>query len=74
MLVGVPASFLLKQSGNVSLAVIGIMTIMLPMFFLGVYEKHSQPPEVIVKQSIEAELTHPKVRPYQTNNCYTVLI
>lgn len=54
-LVGVPAFFLLKQSGNVSLAAIGMMIIMLPMFFLGMYEKHGQPLEVIAKQFIEAK-------------------
>ena len=58
-LVGVPAFFLLKQSGNVSLAAIGMMIIMLPMFFLGMYEKHGQPLEVIAKQ---------------TNNYYAVLM
>ena len=73
-LVGVPAFFLLKQSGNVSLAAIGMMIIMLPMFFLGMYEKHGQPLEVIAKQFIEAKFIRPKVRPYQTNNLYEALI
>ena len=50
-LVGVPAFFLLKQSGNVSLAAIGMMIIMLPMFFLGMYEKHGQPLEVIERDT-----------------------
>lgn len=71
---GVPAFFLLKQSGNVSLAAIGMMIIMLPMFFLGMYEKHGQPLEVIAKQFIEAKFIRPKVRPYQTNNYYAVLM
>ena len=73
-LIGVPAFFLLKQSGNVSLAAIGMMIIMLPMFFLGMYEKHGQPLEVIAKQFIEAKFIRPKVRPYQTNNYYAVLM
>ena len=72
-LVGVPAFFLLKP-GNVSLAAIGMMIIMLPMFFLGMYEKHGQPLEVIAKQFIEAKFIRPKVRPYQTNNYYAVLM
>ena len=57
---GVPAFFLLKQSGNVSLAAIGMMIIMLPMFFLGMYEKHGQPLEVIAKQFIEAKFYSPE--------------
>ena len=73
-LVGVPAFFLLKQSGNVSLAAIGMMIIMLPLFFLGMYEKHGQPLEVITKQFIEAKFIRPKIRPYQTNNYYAILM
>lgn len=73
-LVGVPAFFLFKQSGNVSLAAIGMMMVMLPMFFLGMYEKHGQPLEVIAKQFIEAKFIRPKVRPYQTDNYYAILM
>ena len=51
-----------------------MMIIMLPMFFLGMYEKHGQPLEVIAKQFIEAKFIRPKVRPYQTNNYYAVLM
>ena len=73
-LVGVPAFFLLKQSGNVSLAAIGMMILMLPMFFLGMYEKHGQPLEVVAKQFIEAKFIRPKIRLYQTDNYYAVLM
>lgn len=73
-LVGVPAFFLFRQSGNVSLAAIGMMILMLPMFFLGMYEKHGQPLEVIAKQFIEAKFIRPKIRPYQTDNYYAVLM
>ena len=72
-LVGVPAFFLLKQSGNVSLAAIGMMIIMLPMFFLGMYEKHGQPLEKIVGNIIRVTVIRPKQRPYRTNNFYAVL-
>lgn len=72
-LIGVPAFFLLKQTGNVSLAAMGMMVIMLPMFFMGLYEKDGQPLEVIAKQFIEAKFIRPKVRPYQTDNYYAAL-
>lgn len=71
---GVPVFFLLKQSGNVSFATIGMMIVMLPMIFMGIYEKHGQPLEVIAKQFIEARFIRPKERPYQTNNYYAVLM
>ena len=73
-LIGVPTFFLLRQLGNVSLAVMGMMIVMLPMFFLGMYEKDGQPLEVIAKQFIQAKFIRPKVRPYQTNNYYAALI
>jgi len=71
--IGVPTFFLLKQSGNISLAALGMMLIMLPMFFLGLYEKDGQPLEVIAQQFIEAKIVRPKVRPYQTDNYYAAL-
>lgn len=72
-LIGVPAFFLLRQISNISLAVLGMMVIMLPLFLLGMYEKNGQPLEVIVRQVIEATFIRPKVRPYQTDNYYAAL-
>lgn len=72
-LIGVPTFFLLKQTGNISLAALGMMLIMLPMFFAGLYEKNGQPLEVIAKQFIEAKIIRPKVRPFQTDNYYAAL-
>ena len=46
----------------------------LPFFFLGMYERDGQPLEKIAKQFILAKFVRPKVRPYQTNNYYAVLI
>ncbi len=73
-LIGVPVFFLLKKTGNVSLAAMGMMIIMLPLFLLGMYEKNGQPLEVIAQQFIEAKFIRPKVRPFQTNNYYALLI
>ena len=42
-LIGVPVFFLLKSSGNLSLAALGMMAVMLPLFFLAMYEKDGQP-------------------------------
>ena len=44
-LIGVPVFFLLKSSGNLSLAALGMMAVMLPLFFLAMYEKDGQPQE-----------------------------
>ena len=51
-----------------------MIVIMLPFFFLGMYERDGQPLEKIAKQFIQAKFVRPKVRLYQTNNYYAVLI
>ena len=73
-LIGVPLFFLVKSSGNVSLAAMAMIIVMLPLFFLAMYEKDGQPLEVIARQFIQAKFIRPKVRPYQTNNYYDALM
>ena len=72
-LIGLPTFFLVKKSGNISAAVICMMIVMLPMFFLAMYEKDGQPLEVIARHFIETKFIRPKVRPYKTNNYYELL-
>lgn len=73
-LIGVPSFFLLKKTGNLSLAAMGMIIIMLPLFFLAMYEKDGQPLEVIARHFIQSKFVRPKVRPYQTNNYYAALV
>ena len=74
-LMGVPSFFMLKGvTGNVSLATIGMIVLMLPLFMLAMYEKNGQPLEVIIKHFIQARFIRPKIRPYQTNNRYAALM
>ena len=73
-LIGVPIFFLVKGTGNVSLAALTMMIVMLPLFFLAMYEKDGQPLEVIAGPFIQAKFIRPKVRPYQTNNYYDALV
>ena len=63
-LIGVPSFFLLKKLGDTSFAAMGMMALMMPMFFVGMYQKNGQPLEVI--------LAH-KIRIYQTDNYYEAL-
>ena len=72
-LVGVPFFFLLKQSGNVSLAAICMIVIMMPFFFLAMYERDGMPLEVLVQHFIEAKFIRPQDRPFCTNNYYAAL-
>lgn len=73
-LIGVPSFFLLKRTGNLSLAAMGMIIIMLPLFFLAMYEKDGQPLEVIARHFIQSKFTRPKVRPYRTDNYYAALM
>ena len=72
-LVGVPSFFLLKLAFSVSTSVMIMMVIMMPFFFLAMYEKHGQPLEVFLKHFIQANFVRPKVRPYKTDNYYIQL-
>ncbi len=73
-LIGVPAFFLMKRSGNTSLAVMGMICLCLPLFFLAMYEKDGQPLEVVARHFIQAKFIRPKIRPYATNNYYSALM
>lgn len=73
-LIGVPVFFLIKTTGNVSLAAMTMIIVMLPLFMLAMYEKDGQPLEVVASHFIQAKFIRPRVRPYQTNNYYDVII
>ena len=72
-LLGVPSFFLIKHFSALSVAAICMMVIMMPFFFLAMYEKNGQHLEVILKHFIEAVFIRPKIRPYKTNNYYSAL-
>ena len=73
-LIGVPTFFLLKSIGSASMAAMGMMVVMMPLFFLAMYEKNGQPLEVFMGHFIQANFTRPKIRPYQTDNYYAALM
>ena len=73
VLIGVPSFFLLKEITKVNTAVMGMMVIMMPFFFLAMYEKNGQPLEVILNHMIQAIFIRPKIRPYKTDNYYAAL-
>ncbi|MDY6281887.1 MAG: PrgI family protein [Erysipelotrichaceae bacterium] len=73
-LTGVPSFFLIRKTGNMSLASMGMILIMLPFFFLAMYEKDGMPLEVLAQHFIEAKFIRPKERPYKTDNYYAALM
>ena len=74
ILTGIPVFFLLRKTGNVSLAALGMILVMMPMFLLAMYEKNGQPLEVILNHMIQAIFKRPKIRPYKTDNYYAALL
>jgi len=70
--VGVPTYFLTRGLLGNSVAVLLMIGIMLPLFFLAMYEKDGQTAEVVIRNFIRAKLW-PSVRPYKTENLYNYL-
>lgn len=52
----------------------GMILIMLPFFFLAMYERDGMPLEVLMQHFIEAKFIRPKERPYKTKNYYAALM
>ena len=73
-LIGVPVYFFVRSAGNLSLAALAMIVVMLPFFFFGLYKRNGQPPEVVARQFHQAQFVRPKVRPYRTNNYYAALM
>lgn len=72
--VGVPLFFVLRDTAGNSGATLGMMAVILPMFFLAMYQKNGQPAEKLLMYYIRARFLRPKVRPYQTHNYYALLM
>ena len=73
-LIGVPLFFVLRDSGGNTAATLGMMAVMLPMFFLAMYQKNGQSAEKILRYYFQARFVRPKVRPYKTRNYYALLM
>ena len=54
VLLGVPSFFFMKSAVAVTIAVMGMMVIMMPFFFLAMYERNGQPLEVILDHMVQA--------------------
>ena len=66
--------FVLRDSGGNTAATLGMMAVMLPAFFLGMYEKNGQPMEKLLSYYVQSRFLRPKIRPYKTNNYYAILM
>ena len=73
VLIGVPSFFLLKEYAGNTAATLGMMILMLPLFFLAMYERNGQPLEKFLHHYIQARFIRPKVWPYRTANYFALL-
>ena len=72
--VGVPLFFVLKPHMSGSAAALCMVLSMLPLFLFAMYEKDGQPLEKILRDMIEVCFLRPKMRPYETDNFYALLM
>ena len=69
-LIGVPLFFVLKSTGNISFAAMGMIVVMMPMFFLAMYEKDGLSLEKILWNIINVKFLKPSIRRYEVENLY----
>ena len=68
--VGVPLYLLAKKPLGSSVSAILMVTVMLPFFFMAMYEKDGLPFEKVMGNIIRQKFLCPAKRPYQTENFY----
>jgi len=72
-LIGVPVFFATREALGNSTAVLLMMGLMLPAFFVAMYEKDGQPAERILFNILRSKWFFPTKRPYKTENFYSII-
>ena len=68
--VGIPVYLLTRHALGGTGAMFLMIAIMLPAFFMAMYERDGLPFEKVARNIIRAKFLRPGVRPYQTQNIY----
>jgi len=71
--VGVPVFLLTKGVIGNSAAVLVMIAVMLPAFFMAMYEKDGQAAERIFRNILRSQWFFPQTRPYKTENFYQII-
>ena len=71
--IGVPVYIFTRGTLGNSGAVLLMIGVMLPLFFLAMYEKDGLPAEVMLRNIIRSKILWPAVRPFKTENFYEIL-
>ena len=72
-IIGVPVFFLTRGVIGNSPAVLLMIAVMLPAFFMAMYEKDGQPAEKILRNILRSCWFFSQTRPYRTENFYTTI-
>ncbi len=70
---GTPSYLLTRATIGNSAAMILMIAIMLPLFFIALYERDGLPAEKVARNIIDAKFIRPGTRPYKTENFYGIL-
>jgi len=73
VIIGVPIYFLTRGVIGNSPAVLLMIGVMLPAFFIAMYERDGQPAERILRNMLRSRWFFPQTRPYRTENFYTTI-
>lgn len=71
--VGIPTYLLTRGAIGNSPAVLLMIGVMLPLFFLAMYERDGQPAEKILRNIIRTKFLWAGTRPYKTENLYEIM-
>ena len=73
-IIGIPTYLLTRSAIGNSVAMFVMITLMLPFFFVAMYERDGLPAEKVARNIIRALFIRPGVRPYKTENFYAILV
>ena len=71
--IGIPTYIFSRGAIGNSAAVLVMIGLMLPLFFLAMYEKDGQPAELVIRNYIRVKFLWAGKRPYKTENLYEIL-
>ena len=71
--IGIPTYLLARSSIGGTGAMLLMIALMLPFFFLAMYERDGLPAEKVLRNILRATILTPRVRPYRTENIYYYL-
>jgi hypothetical protein len=71
--IGIPTYIFTRETIGNSPAVLLMMGLMLPFFFLAMYERDGQPAETVLRNYIRTKIYWPGIRPFKTENFYEIM-